>query len=512
LALVRGVLENVPHRLAGPDSLTGSSQFTSFLKPTANFGKAATILSDPGKDLLDYPCLFRDWLKSRLTSTLADRDIAVPERSARHYVERTALGCMFLASATPLHDFGPLVFGDDALYLQQQVIFRALAEWPVQEHQLDAATTPLVEKKNLIRVVTGQPVRRMDVDPINGADGGQIAQPIQSWADQRRSAISIIDKLSLARHRCAVAFGALAERCCLTFNRVRGRLLFAGDTRVERGSKCCHKKPPRGGWEINWPQASTGSVGTEFNFERRITMSETSTLISCTGRITRAELAKLPTPPATETHIPIPHAAVVETLVETLSHRQISVVGEEFAVSKDDMEMFGVLDLETSFEGCRFAIGIRNANNKRFRLACTVGLRVFVCHNLAFRGDYSPVLAKHSKHFSLEDALSIGVDRMQRNFEPLRRQVESWQAEQLSAEVAKLTIYRAFIEGDLEVPRHLARRVHELYFNPQHEEFQPRTMWSLSNAFTSAFKELDPIPQFRATAKLGSFLGATAPA
>ena len=84
----------------------------------------------------------------------------------------------------------------------------------------------------------------------------------------------------------------------------------------------------------------------------------------------------------TETHIPIPHAAAVETLVETLSHRQISAVGEEFAVSKDDLEMFGVLDLETSFEGCRFAIGIRNANNKRFRLACTVGLRVFVCHNL----------------------------------------------------------------------------------------------------------------------------------
>jgi hypothetical protein len=42
--------------------------------------------------------------------------------------------------------------------------------------------------------------------------------------------------------------------------------------------------------------------------------------------------------------------------------------------------------------------------------------------------------------------------------------------------------------------------------NPQREEFEPRTMWSLFNAFTSAFKELDPIPQFRATGKLGSFL------
>lgn len=88
----------------------------------------------------------------------------------------------------------------------------------------------------------------------------------------------------------------------------------------------------------------------------------------------------------------------------------------------------------------------------------------------------------------------------------MRQQVEGWRAQQLSGEAARLTIYRAFIEGELEVPKHLARRVHDLYFNPQHEEFAPRTMWSLSNAFTSSFKELDPIPQFKATAKLGEFL------
>jgi hypothetical protein len=42
--------------------------------------------------------------------------------------------------------------------------------------------------------------------------------------------------------------------------------------------------------------------------------------------------------------------------------------------------------------------------------------------------------------------------------------------------------------------------------DPQYEEFKPRTVWSLSNAFTSAFRELEPIPQFRATAKLAGFL------
>src|SRR5438105_8924417 len=98
---------------------------------------------------------------------------------------------------------------------------------------------------------------------------------------------------------------------------------------------------------------------------------------------------------------------------------------------------------------------------------------------------------------------------MQRNFEPMTQVVNQWRAAQLTDLSAKLIIYQALIESDLEVPKHLARPVHDFYFNPQHEEFAPRTMWALSNAFTSAFKELDPIPQFKATAKLGAFLEAT---
>jgi hypothetical protein len=37
------------------------------------------------------------------------------------------------------------------------------------------------------------------------------------------------------------------------------------------------------------------------------------------------------------------------------------------------------------------------------------------------------VLAKHSNSVSLIDCISVGVDRMQRNFEPKRKQVEAWQ-------------------------------------------------------------------------------------
>ena len=85
----------------------------------------------------------------------------------------------------------------------------------------------------------------------------------------------------------------------------------------------------------------------------------------------------------------------------------------------------------------RFSIGLRNSHDKTMRLALTCGYRVFVCSNMAFSGDFTPVLAKHSKSFALVDSISIGVDRMQRNFEPMRKQVEAWRRTELTDISAK---------------------------------------------------------------------------
>ena len=125
---------------------------------------------------------------------------------------------------------------------------------------------------------------------------------------------------------------------------------------------------------------------------------------------------------------------------------------------------------------------------------------------MAFKGDFTPVLAKHSKNLNLVDLISIGVDKIQRNFEPLQQQINSWQNYWLDDKDAKVVLYDAFVEGKLSAPRTLLPAVHKHYFEPELEEFQPRTLWSLSNAFTSAFKQLKPVRQFQATAKLGGFL------
>src|SRR5947207_12741200 len=90
-------------------------------------------------------------------------------------------------------------------------------------------------------------------------------------------------------------------------------------------------------------------------------------------KISRADVVNLPVPASTDTFKPIPHHEVVNALIETLGFRKIGVVRDEYAASPDGMKMFGVMDLETGFEGCRFSIGLRNTNDKYMRLALTVG-------------------------------------------------------------------------------------------------------------------------------------------
>lgn len=114
-------------------------------------------------------------------------------------------------------------------------------------------------------------------------------------------------------------------------------------------------------------------------------MSETSTLIGNSGRtIGREELALVPTPPAAETHRPIPPHEIVQALIETLGFRHIGVVRDEYAVSPDGMKMFGVLDLATEMEGCRFSIGLRNSDDKSMRPAMTCGYLVFALEHGVF--------------------------------------------------------------------------------------------------------------------------------
>ena len=237
--------------------------------------------------------------------------------------------------------------------------------------------------------------------------------------------------------------------------------------------------------------------------------TKNATLMAHSGasKVTREKLRDIPVPKATRTHQPISHFEIVERLEEALSYRYLKIERDEYAVSSNGMKMFGVMDLNYEFSGCRFSIGLRNSNDKSMRLALTAGYRVFVCDNMAFSGDFDPLSHKHTKNLELSDAISIAVDRIHRTFDPISDQVGRMREMTLPDEAVKLLIYRAFMDKRIKgMPKHLMSVVHKYYFKPEHEAFTPRTLWSLSNAFTSAFKKLTPLKQFEVTARLGNFL------
>lgn len=237
-------------------------------------------------------------------------------------------------------------------------------------------------------------------------------------------------------------------------------------------------------------------------------MTTNSTLIADTGTrlVTRDELKLIVAPEPTRTFRPVSHHDLVQAIITSLGYRHLHVVADEYAVSNDGLRMFGLMEVDAEWSGLRFAIGLRNGNNRMMRLAITVGYRVFCCSNMMFKGEYFPLIARHSGQLDLIEQVSVAVDRIQRNFEPLTRQIESWCARQLTSDEARLILYKAFMEKGIDAPIKLLKEAHKHYFQPQYEEFNARTLFSLSNALTSSFKLLDPLKKYPVTAKLAGFL------
>jgi hypothetical protein len=113
------------------------------------------------------------------------------------------------------------------------------------------------------------------------------------------------------------------------------------------------------------------------------------------------------------------------------------------------------------------ACSVFDVRSRDERVTCTSSAKLELGNIVP--GVVTPVLAKHSKSFSLIDCISVGVDRMQRNFEPVHKQVETGQRSELTDVTAKVVISEAFVEGKLEAPKHLARTVHDLYFDLRSE-------------------------------------------
>jgi len=226
------------------------------------------------------------------------------------------------------------------------------------------------------------------------------------------------------------------------------------------------------------------------------------------------DLARVDLPASTRTWVPIKHTTVLDTAVDTLAEAGYAVVKRRLALSNNGSRFFGTLDLSTELtrDGTvTLAVGIRSSYDKSYPLGFCAGARVFVCDNLAFRSDLM-VKRKHTingaAHFSNDIANSVMNLGSFKEAEAER--ITKMQEVAITDERAESLMLRACVAKGI-IAQRLLPEVWREWREPRHEAFQPRTTWSLLNAFTSAMHPLqarNPGDLARRTMRLHSLLTA----
>jgi hypothetical protein len=205
--------------------------------------------------------------------------------------------------------------------------------------------------------------------------------------------------------------------------------------------------------------------------------------------VTADELRGYRAPEPSGRWYPIAHARVLDVVRSTLQEVGYEVRNERLGLSREGARFFGTLDLGTPVApGVALAVGIRNSVDKSFPLGFCAGNRVFVCDNLAFRSELL-VRRKHTVNGerNFVKAIASAVTALTHFREAEGERIKRFRETSLKDDQADSLILRAYERGIVGA-RELPKVLHE-WRNPPFEEFQPRTVWSLLNAFTGAMRD-----------------------
>ena len=167
-----------------------------------------------------------------------------------------------------------------------------------------------------------------------------------------------------------------------------------------------------------------------------------------TDLITREQLALVETPDATRSFKPVPHIELIDTLEQVLRLNHITIRKEQFALRRDGLTLFGVLQLQyqDAPDGMA-ALGLRTSNNRTMSIQICAGLSVFVCDNMVFRGDLIALNRKHTSGLHLRTELNHAILRFQDHFGSLTGEIANLKESSLSDTGAKAILHDVFVKG-----------------------------------------------------------------
>lgn len=205
--------------------------------------------------------------------------------------------------------------------------------------------------------------------------------------------------------------------------------------------------------------------------------------------VTRDELQRVACPEATRSWHPIDHFTVASNVVHLMQQGGYDIRREQWALSRRDGRMFGVLDLTCELQGraISLAVGVRNSIDKSFPLGFCAGNRVFVCDNLAFSAELM-IRKRHTVNGLTNYITSIveSVAALEAFVEAEKQRIARWQGMRVTTSQRDNVILKA-LESNV-FPQSMLADVFREQVNPQYDEFRDESAFGLFNNFTTAMR------------------------
>ena len=216
-------------------------------------------------------------------------------------------------------------------------------------------------------------------------------------------------------------------------------------------------------------------------------------LLHCGGEVVnRQQLREVPCPQGQGRWKPVPHGVVADTVMTEIEERGLlqSVESEQWGLNQSMTQMFGVIRFKNKINGeMTKSIGIRNSINKTLSVGIIASYRLIVCDNLMFSCDKDGVKIekRHTIGLDITSIIKYTFDYLPNSFEHLSSRIDKLHNTQINDDTARIICCKA---AELKAIRnsHITKAL-SLYFNPIHEEFQPRTLYSLYNSLNELPKE-----------------------
>ena len=219
---------------------------------------------------------------------------------------------------------------------------------------------------------------------------------------------------------------------------------------------------------------------------------------------TKADLASVPVPAATDSYVPVPYGRFVEEVELHVPRFGLTIAEEQFALARDGQQMFGVLTCTNGHgsEDFALAIGLRNSLDRSISVGLVSGVKVFLCDNLAFSGE-AKVSRKHTVNVfrDLPDMIYRMLSQVRVLQERTVAEIVTMKARSLENQEADHLMVEA-IRGNA-LPASFLPKVLERWEKPaQSEIFGGRNAWLLFNVFTEVFKTRSPRQQMEDSLRL----------